>query len=170
MPHPARVPPTTTAKAVLAVRARMAAAESRNIAANRITRARASETASPSRTGPAMTTESAFIAAADGTLAAIGDALDRALDASDADAGWGLNDGILEIECEDRSKLIVNRHVPNREIWVAARSGGFHFGARDGRWRDTRTGATLDAALGELLLAQAGLAIELPLLPAPAGR
>ena len=112
----------------------------------------------------------AFIPAADGTLAAIGAALDAALENSDADLDWNLNDGILEIECEDRSKLIVNRHVPNREIWVAARSGGFHFGARDGRWRDTRTGATLDAALGELLLAQAGLAIELPLLPAPAGR
>ena len=46
---------------------------------------------------------------------------------------WSLNDGILEIECEDGSKLIVNRHVPNREIWVAARSGGFHFRARGRR-------------------------------------
>jgi CyaY protein len=116
-----------------------------------------------------MTTESAFIAAADGTLAAIGAALDAALENSDADLDWNLNDGILEIECEDRSKLIVNRHVPNREIWLAARAGGFHFGARDGRWCDTRSGATLEATLGEQLRAQAGLAVELPPLPAPVG-
>ena len=115
-----------------------------------------------------MTTESDFIAAADATLAAIGAALDAALENSDADLDWSLNDGILEIECEDRSKLIVNRHVPNREIWVAARAGGFHFAARDGQWRDTRGGAELGAALGELLRAQAGLAIALPPLPAPA--
>ena len=70
-----------------------------------------------------------------------------------------LNDGILEIECEDGSKLIVNRHVPNREIWVAARSGGFHFRASGGRWRDTRSGEELGAALTALLQAQAGVAL-----------
>ena len=106
-----------------------------------------------------MTTDSRFIAAADAALAALGDALDRALEASDADVDWTLNDGILEIECEDGSKLIVNRHVPNREIWVAARRGGFHFRAQDGRWRDTRSGAELSAALSELLQAQAGLVL-----------
>ncbi len=47
-----------------------------------------------------MTTDSRFIAAADAALAALGDALDRALEASDADVDWTLNDGILEIECE----------------------------------------------------------------------
>ena len=69
-----------------------------------------------------MSTTSAFIAAADATLATIGLALDAALETSDADVDWSLNDGILEIECDDGSKLIVNRHVPNREIWVAAKS------------------------------------------------
>ena len=92
-----------------------------------------------------MTTDTEFIAAADATLAAIGAALDAALDASDADVDWSLNDGILEIECGDGGKLIVNRHVPNREIWVAARTGGFHFRADDGAWRDTRSGETLGA-------------------------
>jgi CyaY protein len=115
-----------------------------------------------------MITDSEFIAAADGALAAIGEALDAALADSDVDVDWSLNDGILEIECEDGGKLIVNRHVPNREIWVAARAGGFHFASRDGAWRDTRSGGELAAALAELLRTQAGLEVVVPALKAPA--
>ena len=109
-----------------------------------------------------MTTDTEFMAEADRTLAAIGAALDAALAESDADVDWSLNEGILEIECEDGSKLIVNRHVPNREIWVAAKSGGFHFAARDGGWRDTRSGAELGAALAALLKVQARIDVALP--------
>ena len=107
-----------------------------------------------------MTTDTAFVALADATLRAIGAALDAAIDASDADADWSLNDGILEIDCGPRGKLIVNRHVPNREIWVAARSGGFHF-RRDGDlWRDTRSAEDLAATLARVLREQAGIDID----------
>ena len=114
-----------------------------------------------------MTTESEFITAADATLAIIGQGIDDALADSDVDVDWSLNDGILEIECEDGSKLIVNRHVPNREVWVAARSGGFHFRPQAGAWRDTRSGRELAVAVTELLATQAGLEVELPALSAP---
>jgi len=116
-----------------------------------------------------MLTDTEFIAAADRTLAAIGEALDAALESSDVDLDWSLNDGILEVECEDGSKLIVNRHVVNRELWVAARAGGYHFRPQELLWRDTRNGSELSAALADLLRAQAGLAVALPPLPAPAG-
>jgi CyaY protein len=118
-----------------------------------------------------MTTDSTFIAAADAMLAAIGAALDVALagDDNQADNGtdWSFIDGILEIECADGSKLIVNRHVPNREIWVAARSGGFHFRAEGDAWRDTRSGGELAAQLTGLLRDQAGLEVDLTRLPSP---
>jgi CyaY protein len=84
--------------------------------------------------------ESAFIAAADATLDKIGLALDAALELTDSDLDWSLRDGVLTIECDDASRIIVNRHVPNREIWIAAKSGGFHFRAEQGRWRDARPG------------------------------
>ena len=115
-----------------------------------------------------MTSDSEFIAAADRTLAAIGSALDAAIADSDIDVDWSLNDGILEIECEDGSKLIVNRHLPNREIWVAARAGGFHYKPRDGHWRDTRSGGELGAVLADLLREQAGLDVAMQALAAPA--
>ncbi len=115
-----------------------------------------------------MTSDTAFIASADAVLSAIGAALDGALDGSDVDADWSLNDGILEIDCGAQGKLIVNRHVPNREIWVAARAGGFHYRATDGRWRDTRSGDELAATLARLLRDQAQLDVDLSGLPAPA--
>jgi CyaY protein len=115
-----------------------------------------------------MITDSEFITAADRVLAAIGAALDAALADSDVEVDWTLNDGILEIECEDGSKLVANRHTPNREIWVAARAGGFHFKPVEGRWRDSRSGDELGAALVALIRDQAGLALAIPELAAPA--
>ena len=44
-----------------------------------------------------------------------------------------------------------------KEIWVAARAGGFHYRmAADQRWIDTRDGSELFAALSRLASAQAG--------------
>ncbi|MEO5764135.1 MAG: iron donor protein CyaY [Casimicrobiaceae bacterium] len=114
-----------------------------------------------------MITDSAFITAADATLATIGLALDAALETVDADVDWSLNDGILEIDCGNGGKLIVNRHVVNRELWVAAKAGGFHFRPRNGRWRDTRSDDELGPTLARLVKAQGGLAITLPPLAAP---
>ena len=110
--------------------------------------------------------ESAFIAAADTTLGTIGLALDAALETSNADLDWDLKDGVLTIECDDASRIIVNRHVPNREIW-AAKSGGFHFRADGGRWRDARGGEELGAALTRLLKAQGRINVRMPDLVAP---
>jgi CyaY protein len=112
-----------------------------------------------------MATDTEFIASADATLAAIGAALDDALAESDVDLDWSLNDGILEIDGGAAGKLIVNRHLANREIWVAARSGGFHFRADAGGWRDTRSGETLRAKLAQLLREQLGVAADLSALP-----
>jgi len=69
--------------------------------------------------------------------------------------------GILELEFPDGSKIIVNRHAAAREIWVAARSGGFHFRWDGAAWRDTRDASELFAALSRLVSAQAGQAVLL---------
>ncbi len=95
---------------------------------------------------------------ADATLARI----EHALEASEADIDFELAaGGVLEIEFGDGSKIIVNRHGIAREIWVAARAGGFHF-RRDGEaWRDTRDGAELMEKLSALASQQAGEVIDL---------
>lgn len=88
--------------------------------------------------------------------------IERSLEASGADADIELKEGgVLELEFPDGSKMIINRHGAAREIWVAARSGGFHFRWDGRQWRDSRDGTELFAALSKLVSAQSGRAVTL---------
>ena len=62
-------------------------------------------------------------------------------------------DGVIEVELDDGSKVVVNRHSAAREIWVAARSGGFHFRWDGEAWRNTRDGSELFSSVEKLLAA-----------------
>ena len=82
--------------------------------------------------------------------------IETALDVCDADIDFAMvSAGVLEMEFSDGSKIIVNRHGATKEIWVAARSGGFHFRWDGASWRDTRDNSELLAALSALISAQA---------------
>ena len=88
--------------------------------------------------------------------------VEAALEASGLDVDFELKEGgVLEIEFADGSKIIVNRHGVAREIWVAARAGGFHFRWDGAAWRDTREGTELFAALSRLVSALSGQAVRL---------
>jgi CyaY protein len=88
--------------------------------------------------------------------------LEAALDAADGDFDHELvAGGVLEIEGADGSKIIVNKQSAAQEIWVAARSGGFHYRWDGQAWRDTRGGEELFAALERLLGEQSGAPVRL---------
>jgi CyaY protein len=106
--------------------------------------------------------ESEFIALTDRVLEAIG----RAIDRSGEELDWSENDGVLTIECPDGSRIIVNRHLPNQELWVAARSGGYHFRSDGTAWHDSRSGEELSAVLARLVQLQARTTISFVALPA----
>ncbi len=69
--------------------------------------------------------------------------------------------GIVELEFDNGSKIIVNRHTAAREIWLAAKSGGFHFRPEGGRWLGTRDGADFYAVLSRCMSEQAGEPVSL---------
>ncbi|MBR0567958.1 iron donor protein CyaY [Azoarcus sp. L1K30] len=97
--------------------------------------------------------ESAFNALAEAELSRIESALESCGVDIDIELKPG---GILEIEFDNGSKVIINRHTAAREIWVAAKSGGFHFRPEGGQWIAGRDGAELYAVISRVVGEQAG--------------
>ena len=77
--------------------------------------------------------------------------IEQAIDASGTDIECNLNGPVLELELGDGSQIVINRHGPNQEIWLAAKSGGFHYAYQDGQWVNRRDGSELFFKLGELV-------------------
>ena len=85
------------------------------------------------------------------------DGIEDAIDATDINADIDRKaEGVLEIGLAG-GKIVVNVQVPMRQIWVAAKSGGFHFALESGRWQDTRSGEPLMDLLSRVVSAQAGV-------------
>lgn len=104
--------------------------------------------------------ESEFLAQAEATLTAIATALDRLNDEDVVDVECSRSGNVLEIEFIDNgTKIIVNSQAPMREMWIAARSGGFHYKRVGDEWRNTRDDTELFAALSSLASEQAGVAL-----------
>ena len=104
--------------------------------------------------------ESAFHSRVDALLQAI----EVSFDDVDADIDCELTGGILTLTFANQSKVIINRQTPNREIWVAAKAGGFHFkwqAPPEGKWRDTRSGEALALLLSRVISAQAEIVISI---------
>ena len=86
--------------------------------------------------------------------------LERLLDDCTAEVDYEVKPGgIVETEFENGSKIIVNRHAVAKEIWVAAKAGGFHFRWDGAAWRDTRDNTELMEKLSALASQQAGEAV-----------
>ena len=106
--------------------------------------------------------EKEFLDLAESTLNRIEEAMDRLNDEDVIDVECKRSGNVLEIEFIDNgSKIIINSQAPMKEMWVAARAGGYHYKRVEGQWINTRDGSELFAALSALAGAQGGAAITL---------
>ncbi|CAG9239967.1 Iron-sulfur cluster assembly protein CyaY [Paraburkholderia tropica] len=96
--------------------------------------------------------DSDYLSRAEAVLAAV----ERGVDASGADIELERSGNVLTLEFENRSKIIVNLQPPMKEIWIAAKAGGFHYRFIDEQWLDTRTGTEFFSALTAYSTEQAG--------------
>jgi CyaY protein len=103
--------------------------------------------------------ESAFHSRVDAVFTAI----ESALDAVESDVDSDITGGILTLEFENHSKVIINRQVFNREIWVAAKSGGYHFRFDGSHWRDTRSNELLEILIARAIAEQGGNVMSITL-------
>ena len=101
--------------------------------------------------------DSEYLTRAEAVLAAI----ERSLDDTDADVEFERSGNVLTLEFENGTKIIVNLQPPMQEIWIAAKSGGYHFRFVDGKWRDTRNGTEFFTALSDYATQQAGEPVQI---------
>lgn len=105
-------------------------------------------------------TESEFLDRAEQTL----DAIEAAVEAVNDDVDIEVNrvGNVLTLELGDGSKVVVNSQAPMQQLWVAAKSGGFHYRlSADGTWRDTRDQSELFAVLSKIVSEQGGALVTL---------
>ena len=98
--------------------------------------------------------ESDFDQLAEDTLVAIEEAVENC----GVDIDFDSAGGILTLEFANRSQIIINKQAPLKQIWVAARSGGYHFDYDESStsWRLQGQGDELFEALGRYCSEQAG--------------
>ncbi|NVM92055.1 CyaY protein [Variovorax sp. SG517] len=101
-------------------------------------------------------TDTEYMDRAEAALAAIELGCDRINETTDADIDNQRVGGMITISFRNGSQLIVNLQKPLQEIWLAARSGGYHY-RHDGKaWVDTKTGEEFFGNLSREATLQAG--------------
>ncbi len=112
--------------------------------------------------------ESEFLRAAVGVLDRVEAAVDEVIEAGGIDIDIERkSEGVLALEFENGSHIIVNLQAPMQQIWIAAKAGGYHFALRDGpdadaaRWIDTRSGEEFFGVLSVHATLQSGAAVRL---------
>ncbi len=98
--------------------------------------------------------------------------IEDAIDELDSDIDYESSDGILTIILENRTQIIINRQTAALQLWLAAKSGGFHFdyinkpdanNSLFNKWQDDRSGELFLDALNRCLTEQSGESINLNL-------
>lgn len=107
-------------------------------------------------------TDSEYHKLADEMFNALEDAIENAIDEQDADIDIDASGNVLQLEFQDKSKIVINKQEPLHQIWVATQFGGYHFSYVDGKWLDERSdaGEFMPFVLASILR-QGGIALSL---------
>ncbi|MEX2365990.1 MAG: iron donor protein CyaY, partial [Pseudohongiellaceae bacterium] len=91
------------------------------------------------------------------------DALEEAIEDSGADLDYESVNDILTLTFADGSAVIVTKQTVTRQLWLAARSGGFHFDydTASAQWRRTGDGQPFTGVLRQVCLEQGAVELEL---------
>ena len=105
--------------------------------------------------------ESDFNDIVDDILIEIEDAIEEVCDDTGADIDYETSSGILTLSFTNGSQIIINRQTPLKQIWVAAKQGGFHFDFNSESQQWLCRGKELFCALSEYCSDQSGQTIKI---------
>ena len=101
-------------------------------------------------------TDLEFMDRAESVLRAIEQCCDRINAQTDADVDNQRVGSMVTLVFPNHSQIVVNLQKPLHEIWLAARSGGYHFKFDGLAWRDTKGQGEIFARLSADATTQAG--------------
>lgn len=101
-----------------------------------------------------------YLAAAEQVLATVEAACDRFNDQFDVDIDNQRTGGMVTLRFGNHSEIVINLQKPLQEIWLAAKSGGFHYRLVDDQWRNTKNGNKFFDELSRCASEQAGQKLE----------
>jgi CyaY protein len=106
-------------------------------------------------------TEAEFLTLYRQTLASLEEIVETAIQDADADLDYEAGNDMLTLLFSNASVAIISRQSAIHQLWLAARSGGFHFDydAQRSTWVCTVNGQTLPAMLERICLEQGGVAL-----------
>ncbi|MBQ1558380.1 MAG: iron donor protein CyaY [Pseudomonas sp.] len=89
-------------------------------------------------------------------------AVEDIFDDSGLDVDLENSAGVLTVRFDNGSQLIFSRQEPIRQLWLAARSGGYHFDydEAEGRWICDTSDEQLGEMLVRITLEQCGSELE----------
>ena len=105
-------------------------------------------------------TDLEYMDRAESVLKAIEAACDRINDETDADVDNQRVGGMITLAFRNGSQIVINLQKPLHEIWMAARSGGFHYKFDGQCWMDTKGAGEFFAHLSREASAQAGVPLN----------
>ena len=83
-------------------------------------------------------TDPEFMNLAESLLRQVEAQCDHFNETTDADIDNQRVGGMVTLTFANRSQIIVNLQKPLHEVWMATRSGGYHYRWVEGEWRDTK--------------------------------
>jgi len=108
-------------------------------------------------------TETEFLALIDEVLDSIESQADDWAAKLDVDVEASRSGNVLTLVFDDDVHVVVNSQAAMQELWVAARSGGFHYRYDGQQWKDTRGGPALPEALSQICSDAAGQPVTVQL-------
>jgi CyaY protein len=107
-------------------------------------------------------TEAEFLSLYQNTLKKIEETVEAAINEQDADIDYESGNDMLTLSFANRTVVIISRQSAIRQLWVAARSGGFHYDydAQANTWRCASTGQPLPVMLSRFCQEQGAVALS----------
>ncbi len=83
-------------------------------------------------------TDLEYLEHAEQLLRAVELACDRINDEGETDIDNQRVGQMITLTFANRSQIIINLQKPLQEVWLASRSGGYHYRCSEGQWQDTK--------------------------------